>query len=60
MNVTAVDLSQALHLTVGDEVTLLGQEGDLLLDAQQIAEISGTVAFDILSGINARVRRLYR
>jgi len=43
----------------GDEVTLLGTEGDISLDAQQIARVAGTISYNILCSISARVRRLY-
>ncbi len=59
MDLTTVDLSQAGHLKAGDEVTLLGREGDVSLDAQQIAKLAGTISYNILCGISARVRRVY-
>jgi alanine racemase len=43
----------------GDDVTILGQEGDTRLDAQQIARLAGTISYNILSGIGPRVRRVY-
>jgi alanine racemase len=43
----------------GDEVTLLGQEGEARLDAQQIARVAGTISYNILCSISARVRRVY-
>ena len=43
----------------GDEVTLLGSEGEARLDAQQIARVAGTISYNILCSISARVRRVY-
>ena len=43
----------------GDAVTLLGVEGDSSLDAQQIARVAGTISYNILCCISARVRRVY-
>jgi alanine racemase len=40
-------------------VTLLGAEGDTCLDAQQIAKVAGTISYNILCSISARVRRVY-
>ncbi|MGA2271091.1 MAG: alanine racemase [Bryobacteraceae bacterium] len=59
MDATAIDLSHTTALAPGDEVTLLGSEGDTRLDAQQIAEAAGTISYDILCSIGARVQRVY-
>jgi alanine racemase len=59
MDLTTIDLSHTTALGPGDEVTLLGTEGDTSLDAQQIAKVAGTISYNILCSISARVRRLY-
>ncbi len=59
MDLTTIDLSHTNALGPGDEVTLLGVEGDASLDAQQIARIAGTISYNILCSISARVRRVY-
>lgn len=59
MDVTTIDITSAPHLRPGDDVTLLGVEGDARLDAQQIARVAGTISYNILSSISARVRRVY-
>ena len=59
MDLTTIDVSHAPALVPGDDVTLLGQEGDAHLDAQQIARIAGTISYNILCGIGARVERVY-
>jgi alanine racemase len=59
MDVTTIDVSHAPELKPGDDVTLLGTEGDARLDAQQIAKVAGTISYNILSSISARVRRVY-
>ncbi len=59
MDLTTIDLSHTLALGPGDEVTLLGVEGDCRLDAQQIAKVAGTISYNILCSISARVRRVY-
>jgi alanine racemase len=45
-------------LKPGDEVTLPGKEGDLSLDAQQIAR-TAAISYNVLAGIGARVKRYY-
>ncbi len=59
MDLTTVDLSHTQALGPGDEVTLLGQEGEARLDAQQVARVAGTISYNILCSISARVRRVY-
>jgi alanine racemase len=59
MDLTTIDLSHTAALGPGDEVTLLGQEGQARLDAQQIARVAGTISYNILCSIGARVRRVY-
>src|SRR6185369_1836984 len=59
MDLTTIALSHTQALTPGDEVTILGQEGEARLDAQQIARLAGTISYNILCGIGARVRRVY-
>jgi alanine racemase len=59
MDLTTIDLSHTAALAAGDEVTLLGEEGDARLDAQQIARVAGTISYNILCSISARVRRVY-
>jgi alanine racemase len=59
MDLTTIDLSHTTALGPGDEVTLLGVEGETHLDAQQIARVAGTISYNILCSISARVKRVY-
>jgi alanine racemase len=59
MDLTTIDVTQSPQLRAGDEVTLLGGEADLSLDAQQIARTAGTISYSVLCGISARVKRFY-
>ena len=59
MDLTTIDLSHAQALGPGDDVTLLGAEGEVELDAQQVARVAGTISYNILCSISARVRRVY-
>ena len=59
MDLTTIDITQSPQLRPGDEVTLLGKEGEASLDAQQIARAAGTISYSVLCGISARVKRFY-
>jgi alanine racemase len=59
MDLTTIDITHSPQLKAGDEVTLLGREGELSLDAQQIARTAGTISYSVLCGIGGRVKRFY-
>ncbi len=59
MDLTTIDVTHCPPLAVGDPVTLLGSEGGVSIDAQQIARIAGTISYSVLCGIHARVKRIY-
>lgn len=58
MDLTTVDVMDS-DIKPGDAVTLLGTEGTVSIDAQQIARWAGTISYSVLCGIHARVKRLY-
>jgi alanine racemase len=60
MDLTTIDVSRSPEIRVGDSVTLLGGEGDVSIDAQEIARLAGTISYSVLCGIHARVKRVYR
>jgi alanine racemase len=59
MDLTTIDITDAPALGPGDAVTILGREGDLELNAQQVARWAGTISYTVLCGINPRVPRVY-
>jgi alanine racemase len=59
MDLTTIDVTACPSIQAGDEVTLLGSEGSASIDAQDIASLAGTISYDILCGIRARVKRIY-
>jgi alanine racemase len=59
MDLTTIDVTECPSIQAGDAVTLLGREGETRLDAQEMAATAGTISYDILCGIGARVKRVY-
>jgi alanine racemase len=59
MDLTTIDVTHCPPLGPGDAVTLIGSEGDLSIDAQQMARLAGTISYSVLCGIHARVKRIY-
>ncbi len=46
-----------LQIVAGDDVTLLGADGDRTVSAWELAEAAGTIAYEIVSRIGERVPR---
>ncbi len=59
MDLTSIDITSSPHLQPGDAVTLLGSEGGISIDAQQLGQMAGTSSYSILCGIAARVKRVW-
>jgi alanine racemase len=59
MDLTTIDITHVPSLKPGDPVTLIGQEGQVSLNAHQIARTAGTISYSVLCGISARVKRVY-
>ena len=59
MDLTLVDVTGIDGVDVGDEVILLGASDSLSVDAQEHAEIAGTIPYEILCNISKRVPRRF-
>ncbi|WP_321474023.1 alanine racemase [uncultured Paludibaculum sp.] len=59
MDLITVDLTEAPPAQVGDTVTLLGRDGAVKWDADDIAAAAGTISYTVLCGIGNRVKRVY-
>ena len=59
MDLTSIDVTDSPETQPGDAVTLLGTDGDLSIDAQEMAKLAGTISYSVLCGIHARVKRIY-
>jgi len=44
----------------GDEVIMVGRQDGERIRVEELAERAGTIPYEILTGINARVPRVYR
>jgi alanine racemase len=59
MDQILVDCGDDRTVTAGDEVVLLGSQGDERIGAWEWAERVGTIAYEVLCGIGPRVPRVY-
>lgn len=60
MDQCMVDVTHIPDVKIGDEVILIGEDGDTKFNADDIAEILGTINYEILCMISKRVPRVYR
>jgi alanine racemase len=59
MDQCMVDVTEIKNVKVGDEVVLMGEQGDLSFTADHIAELIGTINYEITCMISKRVPRVY-
>jgi alanine racemase len=58
MDQCMIDVTDIPQVRVGDEVVLIGRQGEATLSAEQVAERLGTINYEVVSEILARVPRV--
>lgn len=58
MDLTIVDVTEIPGIEIGDEAVLLGTQGAESITAYDHADLAGTIPYEILCNINARVPRV--
>lgn len=58
MDQTLVDVTDVPGVAIGDEVVLIGEQGNEKITAADMARLRGTIAYEVLCGIGARVPRI--
>ncbi len=59
MDLTMIDVTDIRNVKQGDEVVLLGRQGNAEISADQIAAWANTISYEILTSIGARVPRIH-
>lgn len=59
MDWTIIDVTGISNVKIGDKVTLIGEENNLRISAEELAEKTDTISYEITCGISKRVRREY-
>jgi len=59
MDLTLIDVTQVTSAQVGDEVVLIGKQGDQEIRAEEVGRLAGTIPYEILCRIGSRVPRIY-
>jgi alanine racemase len=60
MDQTIVNLGAEGVAALGDDVVLLGEQGGRRVTAEELAHWAGTIPYEVLTNINARVPRIYK
>jgi len=59
MDLTMVDVGEAPGVAVGDEAVIFGKQEDAAIPVEEVAELLGTVNYEVLSTIAERIPRVY-
>lgn len=59
MDQTMIDVSAVPDVKAGERVTLLGTQGEDCISAEELARWAGTISYEVLLGVTARVRRAW-
>jgi alanine racemase len=60
MDQVMVNLDTVSEAKDGDEVVLIGKQGDACISAEHVASVWGTINYEVVCGIGPRVPRFYR
>jgi alanine racemase len=58
MDMTTIDVT-GMEVSTGDEVVLLGRQADEIVDAREMAAAIGTIPYELVCRIGARIQRVY-
>ncbi|GBD14041.1 Alanine racemase 1 [bacterium HR24] len=59
MDMCMVDVTEVPEVAVGDEVVILGRQGEEEIRAEEVASLCDTISYEVLCGIGPRVPRLF-
>jgi alanine racemase len=50
----------SLRPKIGDEVILIGKQGDCKVTVEELASLSATIPYEIVCGLGGRIPRIYK
>jgi alanine racemase len=59
MDLTLIDVTDVAGAEAGDEVILIGRQGDSSITAEEVAEEIQTISYEVTCAVSARVPRVY-
>ena len=60
MDACIVDVTSVPGVAEDDEVVIFGRQGDAVIPVEEVAAQAGTISYEVLCAIGARVPRVYR
>ncbi|HIE04712.1 MAG TPA: alanine racemase [Candidatus Latescibacteria bacterium] len=60
MDQLMLDVTHIEGVRVGDEVVLIGGQGDERITAEELASLAGTINYEIVTSLNGRIPRIYK
>jgi alanine racemase len=59
MDVSVVDITHVAGVRPGDVATFIGTDGGERISVDEVAELVGTISYEILTGFTRRVARIW-
>ncbi len=59
MDLSMIDVGLIENVAVGDDVVLVGQQGDDVITADEVADQLDTINYEIVTALTSRVERIY-
>ncbi len=60
MDLTMIDVTHVPDVAEGDEVVILGSQGKEEITADEIADLTGTISYEVLSSLTGRIPIAYK
>jgi alanine racemase len=60
MDVTVVDISAVPRVALADIATLIGRDGVGRITVDEVAELAGTISYEVLTGLTRRIPRIWK
>jgi alanine racemase len=59
MDQIIVDLGPSGQAKIGDEAVLFGRQGEVEISVTELADLAGTINYELVCAISSRVPRVY-
>lgn len=60
MDQSSIDVTAIPNVKVGDEVVIIGKQGNEQITAQAVADQIGTISYEVLTSLAQRITRVYK
>ena len=60
MDQLMVDVTKIKKVKIGQEAVLIGRQKNKSIKVEQLAELAGTIPYEIVCNLGGRIRRIYK